>query len=81
LKRVIWKALCDPESDVYKLWFTAGMKVVFDKKYLTTAIVTALSGYRVGIYGIVLYSSALILKVGLEVYCDVCKPTSIMSSR
>ena len=80
LRRVVWKSLCDPESEVYKLWFTAGMKVVFDKKYLTTAIGTALAGYKVGVYGIVVYSSALILKIGLEVFCDVCKPKPIMDS-
>jgi hypothetical protein len=81
LRRVVWKSLCDPESEVYKMWFTVGMKVVFDKKYLTTAIATALAGYRVGVYGMVVYFSALILKMGLEVYCDVCKPNPIMGSR
>jgi len=81
LKHVVWKSLCDPESSVYKLWFTSGMTVVFDKKYLTTAIATTLAGYKVGAYGMVVYFGALVLKMGLEVFCDVYKPKPLMGSR
>lgn len=81
VKRVVWKSLCDPKSDVYKMWYTSGVSAVFDKKYLTGAIVASLSGFRIGGYAIALYTSALVIKMGLEVFCDVYHPAPVMESR
>lgn len=81
LKRVVWKSLCDPQSEVYKLWYTDGLKAVLDKKYITGSIVTALSGYRIGVYAMAVYVSALVLKTGIEVFCEVYQPPPIMGAR
>lgn len=81
LKRIIWKSLCDPESDVYKLWYSDGVKAVLDKKYLTGSIVAAFSGYRIGIYALAVHTSAIVLKTGIEVFCDVYQPPPIMGAR
>jgi hypothetical protein len=81
VKLVVWKSLCDPESEVYKSWYSSGVKTILGKRYLTTAVVAALSGYNIGIWGVTVYVTALLFKMGIEVYCDVYQPTSIMSSR
>jgi hypothetical protein len=81
LKRIIWKSLCDPESEVYKLWYSDGVKAVLDKKYLTGSIVAALSGYRIGVYALAVHTSAIVLKTGVEVFCDVYQPPPIMGAR
>lgn len=78
---VIWKSLCDKDSDIYKMWFTNGMQAVLDKKYLTIAITGALSGLSIGVDAIAVYLTALLIKIGIEVFCDTYTPTSIMRMR
>jgi hypothetical protein len=81
VKLIIWKSLCDPESDVYKSWYSSGVKTILGKRYLTTAVVSALSGFGIGIWGVAVYVTAILLKMGIDVFCDVYQPTSIMNSR
>ena len=78
---VIWRSLCDKESEVYKMWFTNGMQAVLDKKYITTAIATALAGLSAGVYAIAVYLTALLIKIGIETFCNVYKPDNIMGLR
>lgn len=78
---IIWKSLCDKESDVYKMWFTNGMQAVLDKKYITASIVSALSGLSIEIYAIAVYLTALLIKIGVETFCCIYKPENIMGLR
>lgn len=78
---VIWRSLCDKDSDVYKMWFTNGMQAVLDKKYLTAAVVSALTGLKIGIYAVAVYLTALLIKIGIETFCNIYKPPSIMGLR
>ncbi|OEG74041.1 hypothetical protein BEL05_20405 [Shewanella colwelliana] len=78
---VIWQSLCDKNSDVYKIWFTNGLQAVLDKKYLTTAIVGALSGLKIGIYAIAVYLTSLLIKMGIETFCNVYQPNNLMALR
>lgn len=80
-KNIVWKSLCDKESEVYKMWFTNGMQTVLDKKYITSAIVTTLSGFKIGVYAIAVYVTALIIKMGIETFCDAYQPESLMALR
>lgn len=81
LKRSAWRALCDSDSDVYKLWWTKGISAVMDKKALTAALVAALGGLRIGQYAVIACVLALIFKVGLEAFCEVSKPKLLMETR
>ncbi|WP_446808413.1 hypothetical protein ACH50O_14055 [Methylomonas sp. 2BW1-5-20] len=78
---VLWRALCDKSSEVYKLWFTNGISAVLDKKYLTTAIIGAMAEVKVGAYAIAVYVTAIIIKIGIETYCQLAKPHSVMDCR
>lgn len=78
---VIYKSLCDKDSEIYKMWFTNGMQAVLDKKYLTTAVAAALTGLAIGTYAIAVYLTALLIKIGIEVFCETCRPAGIMSMR
>ncbi len=78
---VVWRSLCDKDSEVYKMWFTNGMQAVLDKKYITVAVATALTGLKVGIYAIAVYLTALLIKIGIETFCSVYKPDNIMGLR
>jgi hypothetical protein len=78
VKRVVWRSLCDPASEVYRMWCTQGMMAVIDKKLLTAALVASISGMRIGAYALAVALTAMIFKMGLEVFCEVAKPAGVM---
>jgi len=81
VKRVLYRSVCDPESDVYKAWFNHGLMTVLDKKYLAIAISTTLSGMSIGIKALAVSATALLIKMGVEVFCDRYKPSGVMDIR
>jgi hypothetical protein len=80
-KRVLWNSLCDPESDIYKAWFSSGLNFVLERRYLGAAIATALLHLGVGIKALAVSATALVMKFGIEVYCDRFKPDLLMENR
>lgn len=81
LKRVIYNSLCDPKSEVYKAWFNNGLSIVLEKKFITSAVVAALSGIGIGFPALAISGIALVLRFGLDVYCEHNKPSGIMEKR
>ena len=82
LKRVVWRAVCDPESDLYRTWWTNGIQaVITDKKTLYVTIAATLASQSIANVAIAAYLSALMLKMGLELYCERTKPEPIMAER
>ena len=77
-KRVLYRSLCDPKSEIYQAWFNNGLSVVLDKKYLGTAITAAMTGMNIGIKALAVSATALILKLGIETYCDRFAPKGVM---
>src|SRR5690606_15415513 len=81
VKRVLWRSLCDPSSEIYQTWFHKGMGVVLNKLYIGTAVTSALADIGIGIKAIAVPIVALIIKFGIEVYCTKYQPTGIMIER
>ena len=79
LRLVVWRSLCDPESDVYKMWFTNGVNAVFDKKIISIAVCSTLGGFKICNSYLAAYIVAIIMKFGLDVFCELYKPKNIMS--
>jgi hypothetical protein len=77
-KRVVWRSLCDPNNEVYKIWYEQGMKGLLSKRVLAVAVGTALSGARVGILALAAAVTALVLKVGIDIFCESAKPEGVM---
>ncbi|MFA5016842.1 hypothetical protein B0F87_11274 [Methylobacter tundripaludum] len=80
LKRVAWRALCNPESDVYKAW-TQGLSVVYDKKYIAGAIAASFNSFSISATMIAASATALAIKFGAEVFCEAFSPNSMMIDR
>lgn len=80
LKRVAWRALCNPESDIYKAW-TEGLSVVYDKKYIAGAIVASFNSVNISGIMIAASAAALAIKFGAEVFCETFAPKSMMISK
>jgi hypothetical protein len=81
IRRVLWRSLCDPDSHIYQAWFNEGMMAVLDRKYIAGAVIAALAGLQIGVYAIAVSATALVLKFGLEVFCDRYQPEGVMISR
>lgn len=77
-KRVVWRSLCDPESDVYDMWYNKGLMVALDKKVIGAAIASAMSGLGVGTYALAVPVTAIVIKMGVEVFCEAYEPESLM---
>lgn len=81
VKRTLYKSLCDPESDIYKAWFSDGLKLVLSKKYITSAVIATLTSLGIGVKMIATSIVALVIKFGIEVYCTHYKPSGVMDLR
>ncbi len=81
VKRVIYNSICNPESEVYKAWYTNGAAMVLSKGYLRATVLAGLSKIGIGITMFSAYVIALVIKVGLEVFCDYNKPLDLMNLR
>lgn len=81
LKLVIWKALCDPQSEIYKAWYTNGMANVLSKKYYAMVVTAALIDLGFAAKAVAVPATALLMKLGIEVYCERFKPGEILDGR
>ena len=80
LKRIAWRSICSPDSEIYKAW-SQGLSVVYDKKYITLAIVAAFNSWNITITMLAASAAALAIKFGAEVFCETFTPDSIMIDR
>lgn len=84
IKRVIYNSICDPNNEVYKLWFTNGIGKVPNKRMITAfvaSIINPLMGFGIFATSLIVYASAILLRTGLDVICDYHKPSSLMAIR
>lgn len=81
LSRVVYKSLCDKNNDVYKAWYTNGISGLLNKKLLVPAILSAVCGFQSGVYTLAVSTTALVIKLGIDVYCDLYEPDRIMDVR
>ena len=80
-KRVVYKSVCDPNSEVYKGWYTNGVGSILDKKFITGAVVAKLSGYGIGSIALIIAAVALLIRFGLDIYCERFKPVGVTELR
>lgn len=80
-KRVVYNSLCDPKSEVYKAWYSNAVGSVVDKKYITAAVGLALAGQGIGVTALLISAAALIIRFGLDIYCEKYKPATVTEFR
>lgn len=80
LKRVAWRAVCSPDSDIYKAW-SQGLSIVYDRKYIAAAIVAAFNSASITVVMVAASAAALAIKFGAEVFCETFAPRSLMIDR
>lgn len=80
LKRVVWKALCSPDSELYKAW-SKSLAVVHDEKWIAAAVVTSFRSWHIGIGMLAASVTALAVRFGVDFFCEYFKPESLMIDR
>lgn len=80
-KRVLYKSICDPQSEVYKVWYTNGIGEFHNKRLVTGSIMGSLAGIGLCNIVIIISAAALLLRFGLDIYCDRYKPSGVMEMR
>lgn len=81
IKKVLWRSICDENSAVYKMWFEHGMMAVLDKKLISAAVIASLAQMKIGYCALAVSTTALLLKTGVEVFCDRFEPLDLMVAR
>src|SRR5690606_2606358 len=80
MSRIGWKALCSPDSEIFKLWSKKTPKI-FSQGYFAAAITTTMNSWRIGIPLLASGIVAIIMKYSAEYFCKVSKPKGLMISR
>lgn len=80
IKKVAWRALCDPKSEIYKAW-SQGLSVAYDKKYITAAVAGACKSWKITATMLVASVVAIIMKFTAAVFCEMFSPQPIMIHR
>jgi tetratricopeptide (TPR) repeat protein len=80
IKRISWRAICDPKSQIYNLW-NKQIPEVFNKGYFASAVAVTLAQYSIGLPLIAAGVVAIIMKYSAMDFCERFKPKDIMISQ
>lgn len=78
IKRSVYKSICDKEGDLNKR-INTGLTSL--QATLTVVVTELFTRLNIGIKILLVNTIAIIMKLGLDVYCDLYKPTDIMELR
>ena len=81
LKRSTWRSLCDPECEVYQAWWKNGVQCLTGKKVFGAAIAASFANLKIGYVGLATCVGALVLKTGLDAFCETYRPKDLMGHR
>ena len=80
MKRISWRAICDPESQIYILW-SKQVSEVFNKGYFAVALAVTCAQYSIGLPIIATGVVAIIMKYSAVEFCERFRPNDIMIAR
>lgn len=77
LRRIAWRAICDPESTIYKAW-SKKIPKVYNEAYFASALVATFSNWKIGIPLLISGVVAIVMKYSAHEFCMWAKPQSLM---
>ena len=81
IKKSLHKCLCDPESETHKIFVEFGLKGILNKWSLPSAIIACFCDLKIGVISLAIPITALIMKLGLDTFCELYPVDSIMEQR
>jgi hypothetical protein len=79
LKRVLYNSICDKDDDVYKEYTTKGVSGF--TAAVTVIVVDTLNKLNISIRVMIAAIIAVVIKMGLALYCEHYRPSDIMELR
>jgi hypothetical protein len=79
VKRVIYKSVCDKDSDINKGWVQGGLTTV--TSLIAMLVADTFHNLNIIIRGIIVTTTALIIRLGIAVFCEHHKPADVMELR
>lgn len=79
LRRIAWRSICSPDSEVYKLW-SKKIPEVFNSQYFTQAIIFTLNSWKIGVPLIASGIVAIVMKHSAHEFCEFARPKGLMIS-
>ncbi|MCK4826025.1 hypothetical protein KA005_60315 [bacterium] len=80
VKRVGWRAVCDPESEIYNLWKNQ-VPEFFNKGYFASAVAATCAKFSIGLPILAVGVVAILMKYSAAEFCERFRPQDIMISR
>lgn len=80
VKRIGWRAICDPNSQIYNLWKNQ-VPEVFNKGYFASAIAATCAKFSIGLPILAVGVVAILMKYSAEEFCERFQPRDIMIYR
>jgi len=80
-KVVLHNSLCNPDSEIYKAWFDGAVRKLINPSTIVRVVGTAISLTGIGLNILLIPICALIIKFGVEVYCERYKPVHLLDAR
>ena len=77
LRRIGWRALCDPDSTIYKAW-AKRLPKVYNEAYFASAIVATFANWKIGLPILVSGIVAIVMKYSAHEFCEWAKPEGLM---
>lgn len=81
IKKSLHKCLCDPECETHQMFVKFGFNSVLNKLTLPLAISTCLYDLKMGLLSLAIPVTALVIKLGIDTYCELYPFDSIMEQR
>jgi len=77
LRRIAWRAVCDPESTIYKAWAKKIPKV-YNEAYFATALAATFTNWKIGTPLLVSGVVAVVMKYTAHEFCEWAQPRGLM---
>jgi len=81
IKKTIHRTLCDPENETHKIFVVNGLNGILKCSLLGSAVVTCLTSLKIGITALAIPTTAFVIKIGLDTFCELYPIDSIMEKR
>ena len=77
LRRIAWRAICDPDSTIYKAW-SKKIPKVYNEAYFATALTATFTNWKIGTPLLVSGVVAVVMKYTAHEFCEWAKPQGLM---